>query len=114
MGFAIGCKGGIVGATSGSYGQPVSYAKGRVITFPDFSLEYPGERRVLAKPSGRDFVYHDFKVADGARSQTVSWSSGAGDIAPTDFVVGALSFRLALRQADGMGRLDEDELVILR
>jgi hypothetical protein len=112
--FAIGCKGGIGGAPSGSYGKPVSYAKGRAITFPDFTVEFLGERRVFAKPFGRDFVYHDFKVADGAMSKTVSWSSGTGDIAPTEFVAAGRTFRLALRQADGVGKLGDDELVIQR
>ena len=106
-----GC-GGSASASKSQYGVRIKYARDSKIEFPDFTLIFIGQRRVTSPKYPRGFLYYDFKVNKGGVEKTVSWSSGAGDIGPTEFEVGGSSFLLELERSDKLGRLGEDELVI--
>ena len=102
------------------YGEKIRFAPNAPVYFENFGLTYLGERRVIADmprqsngsfPS-REFVYFDFKVQRESEEQTISWSSGTGDIAPTRFTVGGRQYELELKISDKLGKLAENELVI--
>jgi len=95
-----------------SYGTRVKYQAGRKIEFPDFRVEYVGERRTSLPAYPRGFLYYDFKVRTANIKKVVSWSSGTGDIGPMEFEIGSKRFLLELRRSDKLGKLSNDELVI--
>jgi hypothetical protein len=90
----------------------VKYRVGQKIEFPDFTVEYVGERRQSLPVYPRGFLYYDFKVRTGNIEKVVSWSSGTGDIGPVEFEIGSKQFLLELRRSDKLGKLNNDELVI--
>ena len=96
------------------YAAKVGFTRGGAVKFPDFVLTYIGERHVASDRFPRGFTFHDFKVAAPPAPQTVSWSSGTGDIGPAMFRVGAKKFALELRRSDKLGPLKAKELVITR
>jgi hypothetical protein len=95
-----------------SYGTRVKYATGKKIEFPDFTIEYVGERRKSLPVYPRGFLYYDFKVSKGKDEKTVSWTSGTGLIGPMDFEIGGKHYRLELRHSDKLGHLKDNELAI--
>src|SRR6266702_6115911 len=95
-----------------SYGTRVKYQAGQKIEFPDFTVEYVGERRKSLPVYPRGFLYCDFKVRTSNIEKVVSWSSGTGDIGPVEFEIGSKRFLLELRRSDKLGKLEENELVI--
>lgn len=108
---------GLAGAFGGDavgYGTKVPFTKNTELHFPDFVLTYVGERRVAPDRYPRGFLFHDFRVTTSKGSQTVSWSSGTGDIGPAPFAVNGARFTLELGHADQLGRLKPAELVIQR
>ena len=68
-----------------SYGTRVKYRAGQKIEFPDFTVEYVGERRKSLPVYPRGFLYYDFKVSRGKSEKVISWTTGTGIIDPTDF-----------------------------
>ncbi len=96
------------------YGARVGFKKDGPISFADFTLTYLGERHVASERYPRGFTYHDFRVAGATGTQTVSWSSGTGDIGPALFRVGSKSFAVELSRSDKLGPLKADEVVISR
>jgi hypothetical protein len=94
------------------YGTRVSFSRGRPLKFPDFVLEYVGNRRVSSKQYPRGFLYRDFTVSSGSERIGVSWTAGTGDIGPTPFTVGGKRFGLELVRSDSLGPLKPNELVI--
>lgn len=107
-----GCQ---VSAPAGqaAYESRVAYAPGRPVDFPDFTLEFAGTRRVTSPRYPRGFLYYDFTVTSGDEQQTVAWTSGTGDIGPQQFEVGDKVFLLELVFSETLGKLDENELVII-
>lgn len=95
-----------------AYGARVPFKEGRPLKFPDFSLEYVGQRRVASTRFPRGFLYRDFIVSAGSERITVSWTAGTGDIGPMPFTIAGKSFNLELAQSDSLGRLKPNELVI--
>jgi hypothetical protein len=95
-----------------AYGMPVKYRLGDKIEFPDFTIEYVGERRKSVPVYPKGFLYYDFKVSKGKAEKVVSWTAGTGDIGPMDFEIGAKHYQLELRHSDKLGKLKDDELVI--
>jgi hypothetical protein len=95
-----------------SYGTRVKYRVGQKIEFPDFTVEFVGERRQTTPAYPRGFLYYDFKVRNANVEKVVSWSSGTGDIGPVAFEIGGKRFLLELRASDKLGKLEENELVI--
>jgi len=95
-----------------SYRTRVKYEVGRKIEFPDFTIEYVGERRQSSATYPRGFLYYDFKVSQGKIEKMVSWTAGTGDIGPIDFEVRGKHYQIELRHSDKLGKLKDDELVI--
>ncbi len=95
-----------------SYGTRVKYREGQKIEFPDFTVEYLGERRKSISVYPRGFLYYDFKVSKGTAEKMVSWTTGTGIIDPTDFEIGGKRYQLELRHSDKLGKLKDNELAI--
>jgi hypothetical protein len=94
------------------YGEKVKFSQNAPVKFEDFTLSYIGERRVSSENYPRGFLYHDFKINTESEEQTVSWSSGTGDIAPAAFQIGGKKYELELKISELLGNLAGDELVI--
>jgi hypothetical protein len=77
-------------------------------------LTYAGDRRVVPKQFPRGFLYYDFRVTSAHGTQTISWSSGTGDIGPVLFQVDGQRYALELQISDKLGKLKENELVVSR
>jgi len=95
-----------------SYGTRVKYRPGEKIEFPDFTVEYVGERRKAVSVYPRGFLYYDFKMSKGKTEKMVSWTTGTGVIDPTDFEFDGKSYHLELRRSEKLGKLKDNELVI--
>jgi hypothetical protein len=63
-----------------SYGIRVKYRAGQKIEFPDFAIEYLGERRQTVPVYLRGFLYYDLKVSKGEAEKLISWTTGTGII----------------------------------
>jgi hypothetical protein len=70
--FLVGCVLALAGPIScgqaapeqkASYGTRVKYRAGQKIEFPDFTIEYIGERRKILPVYPSGFLYYDFKEA---------------------------------------------------
>jgi hypothetical protein len=48
-----------------SYGTRVKFRANQKIDFPDFTVEYLGERRKTLPVYPRGFLYYDFKITRG-------------------------------------------------
>jgi hypothetical protein len=95
-----------------SYGTRVKYQLEQKIEFPDFTVEYVGERRKAVSVYPRGFLYYYFKVSKGNTEKMVSWTTGTGVIDPIDFEFDGKHYQLELRHSDKLGKLKENELVI--
>jgi hypothetical protein len=95
-----------------SYGTRVKYRVSQKIEFPDFTVEYVGERRKTVPVYPRGFLYYDFKVSKGKTEEMVFWTTGTGVIDPTDFEFDGKHYQLELRHSDKLGKLKENELAI--
>jgi hypothetical protein len=99
-------------AQNASYGTRVKYREGQKIEFPDFTVQYLGERRKSLPVYPRGFLYYDFKVSRGKAEEVVSWTTGTGIIDPTDFEFDGKRYHLELRRSEKLGKLNDNELVI--
>jgi signal peptidase I len=95
-----------------AYGTRVKYRPGQKIEYPDFTIEYAGERRESVPVYPRGFLYYDFKVSKGKLEKVVSWTTGTGVIDPADFEIDGKHYQLELRHSDKLGKLKDNELVI--
>jgi hypothetical protein len=95
-----------------SYGTRVKYRPGEKIEFPDFTVEYVGERRKTVPVYSRGFLYYDFKLSKGNAEKMVPRTTGTGVIDPTDFEFDGKHYQLELRHSDKLGKLKESELAI--
>ena len=97
-----------------SYNTKVKFAKGEVLQFPDFSLEFLGERPFPPSPAHvPSGPRQEFRVTCKGQSQTVFWFSGTGDISPKIFkTTRRKEFGLELSISDKLGQLAPNELVI--
>ena len=119
--FLVGCVLALPGAIScgqaapeqkASYGTHVKYRAGQKIEFPDFTVEYIGERRKTLPVYPRGFLYYNFKVSKEKTEKMVSWTTGTGIIDPTDFEFDGKRYHLELRHSEKLGKLKDNELVI--
>ncbi|HWA06931.1 MAG TPA: hypothetical protein VG961_10310, partial [Ignavibacteria bacterium] len=94
------------------------FSKGEQIKFPDFTLEYTGERSETKQfPNGNSITmkFHEFNLTSSASKKQISWSSGTGDIAPVQFEIDGKKFELELRNSERLKtKLSENELVIVK
>ncbi len=95
-----------------TYGSKVRFGTGQTLRFPDFEMTYMGKRHVTPPQYPRGWWMHDFKVRGKGGEQTVSWSTGTGDIGPTRFKVNGVDFQVELSRSDKLGSLRDDELVV--
>jgi hypothetical protein len=95
-----------------SYGTRVKYRAREKIDFPDFTIDYMGERRKILPVYPRGFLYYDFKITRGKTEKVVSWTTGTGIIDPTDFEFDGKRYHLELRRSEKLGKLNDNELVI--
>jgi hypothetical protein len=95
-----------------SYGTRVKYRASQKIDFPDFTVQYLGERRKTLPVYPRGFLYYDFKITMGKTEKVVSWTTGTGIIDPTDFEFDGKRYHLELRRSEKLGKLNDNELVI--
>jgi len=102
----------LAAADHGTYGAKMTFAKGESIVFPDFTLEYRGEKKVPSARSKRGFVRHEFVATAGTEKQTVAWSSGPGDVGPTIFTIAHKKFWVEIARSDSQGKLKQSELVV--
>jgi hypothetical protein len=77
FGGPVGC-GHAASEQKASYGTRVKYRLGQKIEFPDFTLEYVGERRKSVPVYPRGFLYYDFKVSKGKVEKVVSRTTAPG------------------------------------
>lgn len=99
------------------YNRVTDFEQGRVYDFPDFKLEFIGERTEKKDTPGGSisFRYSDFSVTGKNETKKLSWSSGTGDIAPLLFEIDGVKFELELSHSDYFGRnLSKNELVIVK
>ena len=97
---------------SARYGEKVKYREGKAIVFPDFTLTYQGQRRVVPPQYPRGWWAYDFLVKAGGSEQKITWSAGTGLIDWTDFKVGGKAFALELVHSRKAGKLRDGELVV--
>ncbi|RBP42560.1 hypothetical protein DES53_106269 [Roseimicrobium gellanilyticum] len=97
-----------------SYGSKVKYSKGATLHFPDFDLTYIGRRKESSEVFKPGFTFEDFRVSQGARSDTVSWTSGTGLIVPRQFKFRGNTFQLMLYHGGTAGKLKSDELIVVK
>jgi hypothetical protein len=95
-----------------SYGVRVKYRPSQRIEFPDFTIEYVGERRKSVSVYPRGFLYYDFKITRERAEKVISWTTGTGIIDPTDFEFEGKRYHLELRRSEKLGKLKDNELVI--
>jgi hypothetical protein len=103
-----------VAAHAADLGAKVTYKKETPVQFGNFTLTFVGERHVVPEKYPRGMTFYDFRVTSAAGNQTISWSSGTGDIGPTIFKVGNEQFWLELKRSDKLGKLKDNELVVSR
>src|SRR5215213_4961536 len=98
------------------YGTKVSYSSGKELIFPDFTIKFVGKREEKISNDWlfpQKMTFYDFEVAKGETRQTLSWSSGMGDIGPQFFAINGAEYVLELRKSDIIkGSLGNDILVI--
>ena len=94
------------------YSQRVKYKENQDVSFPDFTLRYIGQTKVIPPQYPRGFIVYNFQVENKKQVQKIRWSSGTGMIAPLDFTANGKAFQLELQAADKFGHLAPDELVI--
>jgi hypothetical protein len=112
LAFAGPVSCGHAASENASYGTRVKYRAGRKIEFPDFKVEYVGERWKTVPVYPRGFLYYDFKVSKGKTEKMISWTTGTGIIDPTDFEFDGKRYHLELRRSEKLGKLSDNELVI--
>jgi len=94
------------------YGSKVSYVEGELLSFPDLSLTFIGQRHIphaIYKPG---FKYWDFEVSCNNENQVVSWTAGTGEITGTLIDIAGKRFKLELMLSDSLGQLANNELVL--
>ncbi len=100
------------------YNTVVKFSKGEQIKFPDFMLEYTGERSETKQfPNGNSITmkFHEFNLTSSASKNQISWSSGMGDIAPMGFEIDGKNFELEMSFSEKLKtKLSENELVIVK
>ncbi len=100
------------------YDSVVKFSKGEQLKFPDFTLEYTGERTETKQfPNGNSVTmkFHEFNVTSSASKKQISWSSGTGDIAPVGFEIDGKNFEIEMSFSEKLKtKLSENELVIVK
>ena len=95
--------------TRPSYGVKIKYAEGQPIAFPDFTIEFVGEK---PPRSYENYPRHEFRIMRKGEVQNVSWGRDQGDIGRVKFKVGDNNYLMELIGSQQYGLLGENVLVI--
>ncbi|MGB4774508.1 MAG: hypothetical protein WBP45_05020 [Daejeonella sp.] len=99
-----------------NYGEIATFKKGRLLSFPDFDIEYTGIRKETSHfNNGHSFTFtlYDFLIKKNGVEKTISWSPGTGDIGPQNFEFNDKKYTIELKYSiNHKKRLDDDEFVI--
>ncbi len=95
------------------YGEPVRFAKGKELRFPDLRLRYLGAREIPAAGKVPGVRMEDFVVTGRRGAQKITWMNGPGKAVPVVFTVAAENYVLELGQSVGQAKpLAADEAVV--
>ncbi len=110
---------GLVGCVHGTgpqYGRWEKYSTPEPVKFADFDLYFNGTRPNLfpgetERRLGDDYA---FEARKGSESVEILWSSGLGDIGPTEFSIGGRAYMLEMEASDilGHGFMDSSHVVV--
>lgn len=92
-----------------TYGAKVKYDRGQIIEFPDFTIEFLGEKPAR---SYEKYSRHEFRITKGPETKDVSWGRDEGDIGRVKFLLGGDNFLMELIGSQKYGVLGEKVLVI--
>ncbi len=90
----------------------MAFAPGSAVQYPDFSLEYVGQHRVIPEQYPRGFLYYDFRVSHGDVMQDVAWTDGTGEIGPVDFTFDGAAYTLEVTDRNGMEPFTAGRVVV--
>ena len=69
-----------------NYGDKFIFSINVPLIFPDFTIEYLGERKVdVPQYVNKFFTYKDYKVTNGGVEKLLSWTNGTGELSPLEF-----------------------------
>ena len=92
-----------------SYGAPVKYAAGRKLEFPDFTIEFVGEKQPR---SYEKYTRHEFRLMIGGEVHEVSWGRDRGDVGRVMFKINDDTYLMELVGSQEYGYLGENVMVI--
>ena len=92
-----------------SYGAKVSYAEGVKIAYPDFTIEFVGEKQPR---SYEKYPRHEFRIMIGGEVHEVSWGRDRGDVGRVKFKFGDDTYLMELVGSQEYGSLGENVMVI--
>lgn len=92
-----------------SYGMKIKYAERQPIKFPDFTIEFVGQKppRFYER-----YPRNEFRITRGGEVQEVSWGRDRGDVGRVKFKVGDDNYLMELIGSQKFGVLGENVLVI--
>ena len=95
--------------TQASYGVKIKYTQGQPIEFPDFTIEFVGQK---PPRSYEKYPRHEFRVMRQGEVQEVSWGRDRGDIGRVKFKVGDNNYLMELIGSQEYGFMGENVLAI--
>lgn len=98
--------------SQGEYGQPITIKEGQTIEFPNFTIEYLGERHEMFPEYPAGFLYDDFEINSGGEKKVASWTAGTGDIGPVYFEFQGQSYVIEKVYSQILPLLNEGEILI--
>jgi len=91
------------------YGAKVTYAQGHKLEYPNFSVEFVGEK----PPRSYDkYPREEFRISGGGEVQEISWGRDQGDIGRVKFSVAGENYLMELVGSQQYGVLDQGVMVI--
>ena len=95
--------------TPPSYGVKIKYAERQPIKFPDFTIEFVGQKppRFYEK-----YPRNEFRITGNGQVQEVSWGRDRGDVGRVKFKVGDDNYLMELIGSLKFGVLGEYVMVI--
>lgn len=95
--------------TQAGYGVKIKYTEGQPIKFPDFTIEFVGEK---PPRSYEKYPRHQFRITREGEIQDVFWGRDRGDIGRVKFKVGDNNYLMELIGSQEYGFMGENVLVI--
>ena len=114
IGFVVlmSCRGRNVQSNSStkvSYGTKVKYAEGQKIEFPDFAIEFLGEKTAR---NHEKYSRDEFRITKGNEVKEVSWGRDEGDIGRVKFKLGDDNYLMELIGSQTYGFMGKNVLVV--